>query len=59
MAAKAVFISPPKVDNFVLTEKLGQGSYATVYKAFKKVSFRRLSFVYGIGIALVFEVDLS
>ena len=27
----------PQLKDFVLTEKLGSGTYATVYKAFKKV----------------------
>ena len=31
---------PPRMKNFVLTEKLGQGSYATVYKAYKKGNLR-------------------
>ncbi|XP_065644507.1 serine/threonine-protein kinase ULK3 isoform X2 [Hydra vulgaris] len=31
---------PPLMKNFVLTEKLGQGSYATVYKAFRKGNLR-------------------
>ncbi|EDO41399.1 predicted protein [Nematostella vectensis] len=37
MAASGVkVVPPPKINNFVVAEKLGQGSYATVYKAFKK-----------------------
>ena len=29
----------PELKGFVLTEKLGSGTYATVYKAYKKVRF--------------------
>lgn len=28
---------PPRLDGFILTERLGSGSYATVYKAYAKV----------------------
>lgn len=28
---------PPRLDGFVLTERLGSGTYATVYKAYAKV----------------------
>lgn len=27
----------PKIDGYVVTEKLGSGSYSTVYKAYTKV----------------------
>lgn len=30
--------APPKLSDFILTEKLGSGTYATVYKAYRKVS---------------------
>lgn len=30
--------APPKLAGFILTEKLGSGTYATVYKAYRKVS---------------------
>lgn len=30
--------APPKLTDFILTEKLGRGTYATVYKAYRKVS---------------------
>lgn len=29
--------APPRLDGFVLTERLGSGTYATVYKAYSKV----------------------
>ena len=39
MAAPAALalVPPPRLEHYVMTEKLGQGTYATVYKAFKKV----------------------
>lgn len=39
MAASADLrvVPPPRLEHYVMTEKLGQGTYATVYKAFKKV----------------------
>ncbi|XP_020600880.1 serine/threonine-protein kinase ULK3-like [Orbicella faveolata] len=38
MAASADLrvVPPPRLEHYVMTEKLGQGTYATVYKAFKK-----------------------
>lgn len=32
---------PPRLDGFILTERLGSGTYATVYKAYAKVSAGR------------------
>ena len=32
-------LPPPRLEHFVMTEKLGQGTYATVYKAYRKVAF--------------------
>lgn len=32
--------APPRLDGFVLTERLGSGTYATVYKAYAKVGVR-------------------
>lgn len=29
--------APPKLADFILTERLGSGTYATVYKAYRKV----------------------
>lgn len=29
--------APPRLDGFILTERLGAGTYATVYKAYRKV----------------------
>ncbi|XP_051898539.1 serine/threonine-protein kinase ULK3 isoform X2 [Pristis pectinata] len=34
--------APPKLQEFILTEKLGSGSYATVYKAYRKVNSREV-----------------
>lgn len=31
-------VPPPRLEHYVMTEKLGQGTYANVYKAFKKVT---------------------
>ncbi|XP_073242876.1 serine/threonine-protein kinase ULK3-like isoform X2 [Porites lutea] len=33
-------VPPPRLEHYVVTEKLGQGTYATVYKAFKKGNMR-------------------
>lgn len=38
MASSSSF-APPKLADFILTERLGSGSYATVYKAYRKVGF--------------------
>ena len=38
MADLPVSLAPPRLEHFVITEKLGQGTYATVYKAFRKVT---------------------
>lgn len=37
MASGSSF-APPKLADFILTERLGSGTYATVYKAYSKVS---------------------
>lgn len=37
MAGTSSF-APPKLADFILTERLGRGTYATVYKAYRKVS---------------------
>ncbi|XP_067871603.1 serine/threonine-protein kinase ULK3 isoform X2 [Heterodontus francisci] len=34
--------APPKLEGFILTEKLGSGTYATVYKAYRKVNSREV-----------------
>lgn len=34
--------APPKLADFILTERLGSGTYATVYKAYRKVGGPRL-----------------
>lgn len=36
MASKQTVIASPKLTEFVFTEKLGSGTYATVYKAYRK-----------------------
>lgn len=33
-------VPPPRLEHYVMTEKLGQGTHATVYKAFKKGNTR-------------------
>ncbi|KAK2552845.1 Serine/threonine-protein kinase ULK3 [Acropora cervicornis] len=33
-------VPPPRLEHYVMTEKLGQGTYANVYKAFKKGNTR-------------------
>lgn len=33
--------APPRLDGFILTERLGSGTYATVYKAYAKVGAGR------------------
>lgn len=38
MASSSSF-APPKLADFILTERLGSGSYATVYKAYRKVGW--------------------
>lgn len=35
--AKSVAVIVPKLSGFVFTEKLGSGTYAVVYKAYRKV----------------------
>jgi hypothetical protein len=40
-------LPPPRLEHFVMTEKLGQGTYATVYKAYRKVTFGH---VFTVGI---------
>lgn len=40
MASSSSF-APPKLADFILTERLGSGSYATVYKAYRKVGWRQ------------------
>lgn len=35
--AKSVAVIVPKLSGFVFTEKLGSGTYAIVYKAYRKV----------------------
>ncbi len=40
MASTSSF-APPKLADFILTERLGSGTYATVYKAYRKVSLWR------------------
>uniref|UniRef100_A0A8C9G2S4 non-specific serine/threonine protein kinase n=1 Tax=Pavo cristatus TaxID=9049 RepID=A0A8C9G2S4_PAVCR len=34
--------APPRLDGFVLTERLGTGTYATVYKAYSKRDTREV-----------------
>ncbi|KAM8876692.1 serine/threonine-protein kinase ULK3 [Synchiropus picturatus] len=39
MASSSGF-APPKLEDFILTERLGSGTYATVYKAYRKANNR-------------------
>jgi len=41
----------PELKDFVLTERLGSGTYATVYKAFKKVGNCIV-----VGVSAVFHI---
>uniref|UniRef100_A0A8C0IZR4 non-specific serine/threonine protein kinase n=1 Tax=Chelonoidis abingdonii TaxID=106734 RepID=A0A8C0IZR4_CHEAB len=34
--------APPRLDEFILTERLGSGTYATVYKAYRKKNAREV-----------------
>ncbi|KAF3832141.1 hypothetical protein F7725_025806 [Dissostichus mawsoni] len=43
MASSSGSFSPPKLSDFILTERLGSGTYATVYKAYRKKSLNRVS----------------
>ena len=55
MAAALRVVPPPRLKHFVVTEKLGQGTYATVYKAFRKVRLNWL--LKGLYItAIIFDV---
>ncbi|XP_066558131.1 serine/threonine-protein kinase ULK3 isoform X2 [Amia ocellicauda] len=45
----AASFGPPKLDNFILTEKLGSGTYATVYKAYRKKDSREVVAVKVVG----------
>ncbi|XP_031424868.1 serine/threonine-protein kinase ULK3 isoform X1 [Clupea harengus] len=38
----ATSFAPPKLADFILTEKLGSGTYATVYKAYRKMDSREV-----------------
>jgi serine/threonine protein kinase len=44
---------PPRLEHFVMTEKLGQGTYATVYKAYRKVTFNMLILLYLLKESLI------
>uniref|UniRef100_V9KVI2 non-specific serine/threonine protein kinase n=1 Tax=Callorhinchus milii TaxID=7868 RepID=V9KVI2_CALMI len=38
----AAACAPPKLEGFILTERLGSGTYATVYKAYRKANNREV-----------------
>lgn len=44
--AKNPPIGPPKLSGYVFTEKLGSGTYAIVYKAYRKVKQTLLYILY-------------
>ncbi|XP_061567631.1 serine/threonine-protein kinase ULK3 [Cololabis saira] len=48
MASNSGF-APPKLADFILTEKLGSGTYATVYKAYRKANSREVVAVKVVG----------
>ncbi|XP_068166794.1 serine/threonine-protein kinase ULK3 [Antennarius striatus] len=48
MASTSSF-SPPKLADFILTERLGSGTYATVYKAYRKGDNREVVAVKVVG----------
>uniref|UniRef100_A0A665VUL5 Serine/threonine-protein kinase ULK3 n=1 Tax=Echeneis naucrates TaxID=173247 RepID=A0A665VUL5_ECHNA len=48
MASGSSF-APPKLADFILTERLGSGTYATVYKAYRKGSNREVVAVKVVG----------
>ncbi|XP_071257333.1 serine/threonine-protein kinase ULK3-like isoform X2 [Salvelinus alpinus] len=45
----ASIFAPPKLANFILTERLGSGTYATVYKAYRKGDNREVVAVKVVG----------
>ena len=47
-------VGPPKVENYVMAEKLGSGSYADVYKAYRKSKTREV-----VAIKCVLKANLS
>uniref|UniRef100_A0A8C6PTL6 Serine/threonine-protein kinase ULK3 n=1 Tax=Nothobranchius furzeri TaxID=105023 RepID=A0A8C6PTL6_NOTFU len=48
MASSSSF-APPKLADFILTERLGSGTYATVYKAYRKGNSREVVAVKVVG----------
>ncbi|CAL1604357.1 unnamed protein product [Knipowitschia caucasica] len=48
MASTSSF-APPKLANFILTERLGSGTYATVYKAYRKGDSREVVAIKVVG----------
>uniref|UniRef100_I3J457 Serine/threonine-protein kinase ULK3 n=1 Tax=Oreochromis niloticus TaxID=8128 RepID=I3J457_ORENI len=48
MASTSSF-APPKLSDFILTERLGSGTYATVYKAYRKGNSREVVAVKVVG----------
>jgi serine/threonine-protein kinase ULK/ATG1 len=49
-------LPPPRLEHFVMTEKLGQGTYATVYKAYRKVTFDMLILLYLLKESLIIAI---
>ncbi|XP_063782446.1 serine/threonine-protein kinase ULK3 [Pseudophryne corroboree] len=41
--------APPRLDDFILTDKLGSGTYATVYKAYRKRNTREVVAIKCVG----------
>jgi hypothetical protein len=49
-------LPPPRLEQFVMTEKLGEGTYATVYKAYRKVTFTHVFAVLFVKLGVIFVV---
>lgn len=54
-------MSFPKIEGYMVVEKLGSGTYSTVYKAFNKVSRHHYHYLHPSGgicqLALMFSAD--
>uniref|UniRef100_A0A8C7SDQ8 Serine/threonine-protein kinase ULK3 n=1 Tax=Oncorhynchus mykiss TaxID=8022 RepID=A0A8C7SDQ8_ONCMY len=51
--------APPKLANFILTERLGSGTYATVYKAYRKGDNREVVAVKVVGKKTLNKVSME
>ncbi|XP_026086199.1 serine/threonine-protein kinase ULK3-like isoform X5 [Carassius auratus] len=55
----AAGFAPPKLKDFILTEKLGSGTYATVYKAFRKVGWFQTDSREAVAVKVVSKKTLN